>query len=64
MSKAAVLIFSEAVAFTTHLGVLVSKYIAGLQDGKTLHDEMEIIEGMKFDRGFISPYFINTTKGI
>merc|ERR1719411_2039574 len=24
---------------------------------------MEVIEGMKFDRGFISPYFINSTKG-
>ena len=34
-----------------------------IQDGKTLHDELEIIEGMKFDRGFISPYFINSSKG-
>lgn len=33
------------------------------KDGKTLHDELEIIEGMKFDRGYISPYFINTAKG-
>jgi len=24
---------------------------------------MELIEGMKFDRGYISPYFMNTTKG-
>jgi len=33
------------------------------QDGKTLKDELELIEGMKFDRGYISPYFMNTTKG-
>lgn len=33
------------------------------QDGKTLNDELEVIEGMKFDRGYISPYFINTAKG-
>ncbi|MBZ3890251.1 60 kDa heat shock protein, mitochondrial [Sciurus carolinensis] len=34
-----------------------------VKDGKTLNDELEIIEGMKFDRGYISPYFINTSKG-
>merc|ERR1711992_137986 len=34
-----------------------------VKDGKTLHDEMDVIEGMKFDRGFISPYFINSSKG-
>lgn len=34
-----------------------------VKDGKTLHDELEIIEGMKFDRGYISPYFINSSKG-
>ncbi|XP_028166162.1 63 kDa chaperonin, mitochondrial-like [Ostrinia nubilalis] len=34
-----------------------------VKDGKTLNDEMEIIEGMKFDRGYVSPYFINSTKG-
>lgn len=35
-----------------------------VKDGKTLTDELEVIEGMKFDRGYISPYFINTSKGI
>lgn len=34
-----------------------------VKDGKTLYDELEVIEGMKFDRGYISPYFINTQKG-
>merc|ERR550517_774859 len=34
-----------------------------VKDGKTLKDEMDIIEGMKFDRGYISPFFVNTAKG-
>merc|ERR1719154_453870 len=34
-----------------------------VKDGKTLKDELEVIEGMSFDRGYISPYFINSTKG-
>ncbi|KAG0741861.1 hypothetical protein G6F57_000520 [Rhizopus arrhizus] len=30
--------------------------------GKTIEDELEVTEGMRFDRGFISPYFITDTK--
>merc|ERR1711935_387311 len=33
-----------------------------VQDGKTLDDELEVIEGMKFERGYISPYFITNAK--
>ena len=32
-----------------------------VQEGKTLEDELEVTEGMRFDRGFISPYFITDT---
>merc|ERR1712137_429697 len=50
-------LISEAMAKVGKEGVITVK------DGKSLQDEMDIIEGMKFDRGYISPYFINTTKG-
>jgi len=33
-----------------------------VQDGKTLENELEVVEGMKFERGFISPYFITDAK--
>jgi chaperonin GroEL len=33
-----------------------------VKEGKTIEDELEVTEGMRFDRGFISPYFITDTK--
>ncbi|PSC68063.1 Chaperonin mitochondrial [Micractinium conductrix] len=33
-----------------------------VQDGKTLENELEVVEGMKFDRGYISPYFVTDQK--
>ena len=33
-----------------------------VEDGSGLKSELEVVEGMKFDRGFQSPYFINNEK--
>ena len=40
--------------------LLSKKNVSGL--GKTLEHELEVVQGLKVDRGYISPYFINNKK--
>ena len=55
----------------THVGNLIAQAmekvgkegVITVKEGRTIDDEIEITEGMRFDRGFISPYFITDVKG-
>jgi len=52
------------------IGSLISKALSkvgkegviSLEEGKGISTELEITEGMKLEKGFISPYFINNTE--
>ncbi|KAK7202509.1 chaperonin Cpn60/TCP-1 family [Myxozyma melibiosi] len=54
----------------THIGKLIANAmekvgkegVITVKEGKTIEDDLEITEGMRFDRGFISPYFITDVK--
>ena len=54
----------------THVGSLIAQAmekvgkegVITVKEGRTTEDEIEITEGMRFDRGFISPYFVTDVK--
>ena len=46
-------IISEAMDKVGKEGVIT------VEDGKSLKNELEVVEGMQFDRDYLSPYFIN-----
>jgi chaperonin GroEL len=49
-------IISEAMDKVGKEGVIT------VEDGKSLDNELDLVEGMQFDRGYLSPYFINSPE--
>ena len=33
-----------------------------IEDGKAMHTELNVVEGMQFDRGYVSPYLVTNTE--
>ncbi|MBX7259706.1 MAG: chaperonin GroEL [Candidatus Hydrogenedentes bacterium] len=49
---------AEAIAKVGEDGVVT------IEEGKGLNSELEIVDGMQFDRGFLSPYFVTSPENM